>query len=466
MAFADWTRTPDWRRDLEAAIKAILPSDSPLQPGDALVEAAESLVGTRDTSVLNRHVADPRQRFEEQLQELKDALIAAAGAGENTRGLSSSLDSLKKLAAQFDSQQLLDFLSSSSWLPGYAFPQDVVKLLVRNAEYADKMRLERDRETGLSEYAPGAEIVADGKLFASRAVWFQSREPDIRWYVRCPVCRKIETFLESETPPNACSRCATGLTGNQRHRCLKPGAFSTHVDDPVREPGTHRQKPPRTSEVFLLEGADESAFQDHATLPGVRFGWKRNGRLFRVNTGYNGRGFRICRRCGLSVDTTAGGRHHVSPWGVRCGGITTSLHLTHEITTDILQLRFAKAPPINDRSFWLSLQTAVTRAACEAIDIDPADLDATHGGWSQQSRSGELVIYDRVPGGAGHIPRMIQHLDTILHAARDRMKDCRGCSDLDSSCYACLRSYGNQFWWEQLQRRPVLMWLDGLLPGV
>jgi hypothetical protein len=214
--------------------------------------------------------------------------------------------------------------------------------------------------------------------------------------------------------------------------------------------------------VFLLEGADEAAFEDYRQIAGVRFGVKRDGRLFRVNTGFNGRGFRICRRCGLAFDGSPTNARHVSPWGAPCAGPAVSLHLNHEITTDILQLRFQQAPKVTNRSFWLSFQTGFTRAACESLDIAPSDIDATYGGWGQ---GGELVIYDRVPGGAGHIPRIIENLGVVLSAAKERLENCRGCSDLDSSCYACLRSYSNQFYWEQLQRRPVLEWLRGLRFG-
>jgi polyferredoxin len=65
--------------------------------------------------------------------------------------------------------------------------------------------------------------------------------------------------------------------------------------------------------------------------------------------------------------------------------------------------------------------------------------------------------------GSSRIPRIIENLRAVLNVARDRMENCRGCSDLHSSCYACLRSYSNQFWWEQLRRRPVLEWLDRTL---
>jgi hypothetical protein len=48
------------------------------------------------------------------------------------------------------------------------FPQDVVKLLVRQPNLVDRMRLELDAEYGIAEYAPGFEVIPDGLLLISR----------------------------------------------------------------------------------------------------------------------------------------------------------------------------------------------------------------------------------------------------------------------------------------------------------
>ena len=186
-----------------------------------------------------------------------------------------------------------------------------------------------------------------------------------------------------------------------------------------------------------------------------------------MNTGHAGRGYHICRRCGLAFDGPQMGAEHTSPWGAPCRGPSLPLHLVHEITTDIVQLRFASCqpppPPIVNRGFWLSFRNAFLRAACETLAIAPGNIDATHNGWGGTSRIGELVIYDRVHGGAGHIARIIGSLDSVLRAALDRVANCSNCNDLDASCYACLRTYGNQFDWPQLQRRPVRDWLSAIV---
>ena len=146
--------------------------------------------------------------------------------------------SLHRLIEQFKKQRLIDFLSSQSWLPGFAYPQNVVKLLVRHAELNEKMRLERDREMGISVYAPGSEIVADGHLLRSGAVWFNSKEPDVRFYTRCPQCRKISIYLETQQPANICDRCGTAVVRPPK-RYIKPDAFSTLAEDNVQEPGLY-----------------------------------------------------------------------------------------------------------------------------------------------------------------------------------------------------------------------------------
>ena len=80
---------------------------------------------------------------------------------------------------------------------------------------------------------------------------------------------------------------------------------------------------------------------------------------------------------------------------------------------------------------------------------------------------GELVVYDRVPGGAGYVSRINAELPGILEATLQRVLNCTNsqCDPL-GSCYACLRSYGNQFQWENLHRNLVSDWLaDVLHPG-
>ena len=159
--------------------------------------------------------------------------------------------------------------------------------------------------------------------------------------------------------------------------------------------------------------------------------------MFRANSGHEFKGFKICRRCGRWFENTAPGPRHTSPWVVSVAA-DYELHLAHELVTDILQLRFHEcvppAPKLDNKSFWLSFQAAFINGCSDALGIDPSDLGATFNGWTDESWMGELVIYDRVPGGAGHIDRILDKLDEILTKSLERVEACKGCTDIDSSC--------------------------------
>lgn len=448
---------------MRIALQKILPDEAELTPEEAITTAISTLIHDAD-SVSKKHVEQPLARLTEQKDDLEEQMRGATGRVRIA--LARSAHSLERLIRQYLDDRLIDFLSSCSWLPGYAFPQDIVKLIVRQAEYGDRMRLERDREIGISEYSPGAEIVADGYLFTSGGIWFNSKEPEIRYYARCPQCRKIDTYHETERPSRSCTRCGTRLSGKFLPRLyIRPDGFTTVVSDSVRLPGRSRRPGARTSEVFLLEGADPDKFQAHA-LKGVFFAEKKGGRLFLANSGYEFNGYQICRKCGRSFEKPPSNRTHETPWGSRCSGNVVCVDLAHEFHTDILQLRFhgctPAAPDIRDRSFWLSFVSTFLNGVSDSLNIDASDLGGIYHGWSEESFIGELVVYDRIPGGAGHIRRIVNNLGTVLQAGLERVENCK-CPDLEASCYACLRNYGNQFYWEELKRRPVIEWLSNIL---
>ena len=458
-----WLRAPALRAVLADRLAAMLPQGIAFTPKEALTESERSLAAPA-VSVLADGVLAPLTRFEDQLAELGTQMNNAGATFQERTRLARAQESLHRLAEQFKNQRLIDFLSSESWLPGFAFPQNAVKLLVRHTELREKTRLERDREIGISEYAPGAEIIADGWLVRSGAVGFNAKEPDVRFYTRCPQCRKISTYLETQVPRGECDRCGTHILHAPK-RYLKPHEFSTLAEDEPREPGLYRRRPPRNSDIFLLEGADD--FANHPTIPGVSYGVRRNGKMFRANSGNRFDGFKICRKCGRWFEKRPAAPQHMTPWGNRCSGRLIDLHLAHELVTDILQLRFnhcsPPAPQLTERSFWLSFQAAFLNGCCDALGIDFNDLGATFNGWTEESPVGELVIYDRVPGGAGHIDRIVAALDQVLDKTLRRVADCKGCTDLAASCYACLRTYSNQTQWDQLQRAPVIDWLSAVL---
>lgn len=351
----------------------------------------------------------------------------------------------------------------------YAFPQDVVKLLVRQPNWTGKMRLERDGEFGISEYAPGSEIIADGHVFRSGGIDRQHRELEIRKYRVCSNCRRVERESINGQFPPACACGAVPQGVFKSRNFLEPPGFTTIWDEPVPEPRLFRLKPPPTSEVFLVEGVAIEAFEQSNVMPGVTLGYRSDGLLFRANPGRAYGQFRICQQCGRGFELAEKAKSHRTPWGGRCPGTPlVRVDLAFQFRTDTLQIRFdglrPEAPAITDNAFWLSLQTAFVSSAAEVLGIPARDIDGTFRSQFEHGRGGELVVFDRVPGGAGYVDRIRHELLNILRTAYNRTRNCRNQTcDPRGSCYACLRSYGNQFQWDLLNRGLVADWLEAIL---
>lgn len=138
--------------------------------------------------------------------------------------------------------------------------------------------------------------------------------------------------------------------------------------------------------------------------------------------------------------------------------------LVCEFETDTLQIRFDKvqpAPPaVSERTFWFSLQNAFVTAATDVLNIPRRDLEGTYRSQGEGSAVGELVVYDRVPGGAGYVARIHEELPVILRKTWERVENCPNPTCVKAgSCYACLKSFGNQFNWDLLQREKIAEWL-------
>lgn len=77
-----------------------------------------------------------------------------------------------------------------------------------------------------------------------------------------------------------------------------------------------------------------------------------------------------------------------------------------------------------------------------------------------------LVLFDDVPGGAGHVRRLARKdaLSDVLKESLHRLELCDcGSEEDDTSCYGCLRNYRNQFYHNDLKRGMVIEFLRRVL---
>jgi hypothetical protein len=175
------------------------------------------------------------------------------------------------------------------------------------------------------------------------------------------------------------------------------------------------------------------------------------GELVAISDGPAGRGYRICCYCGHGEPNAAGrSNSHESPISHRdCQGRLEYLALGHKYQTDVLQLDIRSSAVIGvDEAGWRSVLYAVVEGAAEALEIARDDIDGTLFPTSFGHIA--LMLFDAVPGGAGHVRHIAEHLPEVLDQALHRVADCE--CGRETSCYRCLRVFRNERHHDQLRR--------------
>src|SRR5690606_3688533 len=143
------------------------------------------------------------------------------------------------------------------------------------------------------------------------------------------------------------------------------------------------------------------------------------------------------------------------------------IRLGHTVQTDTLHIRLRPTSHINissgDTAFWHTLLYALLQGASRALQIERQDISGLlHPIKSNQATwETSIVLYDTVPGGAGHVRDIKEHFRAVVREAYNVVSVC-DCAP-NTSCVHCLREYSNQAVYSDLQRDRVIPFLEALL---
>lgn len=469
---------------------------------DRLPEAIRTM-GAKGLVLRNQFLAAIREFGEEVCErygKYTDKMEEASGA-QNFKQASSWQGMRRDFMGQF----LVNQLSQRGLIPTYSFPVHSLNLEVLQSggkwqRDSPDIVLSRDASLGISEYAPGGEVVANGRIWESAGLAFYPRTfmPD-RWYVACPVCFNVDIGDTSDDIRASCSNC--GSTGNRRKRLfVEPRGFVTSYDKARgRDPSSSRRRARPADEARLIAAPREEQFEETG-LPFMATALlsargadedKPEGVLFIANRGTYGEGYQRCSRCNFAtpkapaqpeIDLTKKKvaakkfKHRDPMTGEYCvndAAPTIGLDLVHRFQTDIRLLRFiATLPePVNaeisargfHERFARTMSEAVRLAATDMLGLYPGELRAIFRLYGVSGNRIEVVLYDGIPGGAGYCARLGDagfSFTKLLTRARERLNCPAHC---DSGCRVCLCDYGNQRYWDSFERKAVLAWLVELM---
>ena len=411
-------------------------------------------------SLNDEHYQPITRYYREQIQQLADQLRNTAMSSQASQEVDSQLRYYRNLLDRMrgskgkNSGYLIDYLSSNGVLPSYSFPLHTVELMLpKEARLSEHLRLERDLRQAINEYAPGSEIVADKKIWRSQRPIFWKDTPRTLEYRICEHCHHLDISNDAGVSlPQAegfCSVCHGPLGQKSKIRkFVEPDGF---VADPKSGKPARQYvniEPNQMRSALIPE--QSLAEEEHSKF--IYLAYNQKGKLLYVNEGKFGKGF-VFPIQAFSLLSESGQKEKLS--------------LGHIQTTNTLHIRFMgheyiQIPSQSDQSFWLSLLYAIIHGASHCLQIERRDIDgvlfprSSGGSWEQT-----IVLYDNVPGGAGHVKNIQEHLVAVLEEAR-RILNCNDCAP-DTSCYHCLRDYNNQFFHQYLKREAALKFLDLLI---
>ena len=408
-----------------------------------------------------------------RVYELYDEEISALlKEKQNLFDRGNSVDYVTMRIANYRKEKIITFLSKNGILPKYGFPVDTVELSVTNRKsLAAGLDLSRDLSMAIAEYAPGCQVVANGKLITSRYI---RKVPNEHWkmydYVKCSGCQTLNLSIHTENKENdnllACKQCGKPFTSASKRTFLIPD-FGFIAESKIEKPTLVKpERTYRTEADFVNYNNDipEKKYQINDT--DVYISMVDGGPMAMLTTD----DFFVCQSCGYAEDssqTTSAYfketiKEHKTPSGKTCANKKLNKYfLGYRFETDVVRIRIEKHLDYN--AAYSVLQSLIL-AASDELNIDSNEI----AGCLQYYNTGlyNFILYDTTPGGAGHVKRLNNEilLQKIFATAYNKAKNCTcGGEEADTSCYSCLRTYQNQRNHDIIKRKYVIEYLGDLV---
>lgn len=428
----------------------------------------------------------------EQLEQ--DRQEFARLAGPNAPVSKAITFRLKRLTDEY----LLRELATQGYLPAYGFPSHIAafdNLTVDQFKAAKKEQVgrednsyqrrelaSRDLATALREYAPGAEVVMNGRVFKSAGVTLNWHVPatveqvnetqEIRHAWRCDQCGASgSSFSFSLRRQAFCAACNAPIKRENICEFLEPAGFSV---DFYSEPHNNIN----AQQFVPVERPWINAEGDWASLMNPDLGRFRatpRGHLFHHSRGIHRTGYALCLACGRAEPMKEAGelppvfqRPHRKLRRAKdevgtCPGsefsIKEGISLGHELRTDMVELQLKNREGIwlNDRVAARTIAVALRDSLAGLIGVQATEL----GCEVKQALSGQatvcqsILIYDNY--AAGYASRADNWFAELFQKAVQKLHCSEKC---DSACPHCVLDFDQRFAADSLDRHQALLWLN------
>lgn len=382
---------------------------------------------------------------------------------------------LAQLITNYKSKDYITFLAEKNVIPRYGFPVYTVPLVI-NSDSTEKSNIElsRDLRMAITEYAPGAQVVASGKYWKPYALVVQNNKTWSAYdFAICEHCKKIffyYTALGVEKIARQEECCHDKLRYSQM--IIPEFGFVTKRSD--KESKKIKQEVHYSSESFFNGFEDNTQLQEQDIIindKNIHLIYSPRGEMFVVNRGYFasktrelGHYFKVCETCGYVQTNLIGEKEqekgHLTADGYKCHGKLHNCYLGHHFTSDALVIQLPVSKEL-DLIEYESILYAIIEGASRKMEIDRREISGSI--WRNGQTNGiNITLFDTVPNGAGHVKRMVSEIKEILEEALVKVSGQCGCGE-ETCCYGCLRNYDNQQYHDSMSRGRAKKYFEWLL---
>ena len=338
-----------------------------------------------------------------------------------------------------------------------------------------KLRLNRDLQIAIAEYAPGSEVIANGKIYRSQYVkmpYYKKSEALEEYdYGICKnkECRNMVTIRHINNNKNEkmknCSICGSEFEKCGTFIIPKYGFISASCE----EASTRKPEKTYKTDIYYTDNNIDKEYtinKEH-NINGniIKVRAKKNGEMSIVNTS----DFCFCPICGYTVKlkNKKDFKEHKNIYGRECTCDTPRIiTFGHKYKTDVACIEIEK--DINYEKA-LSILYDLLEGVSKYYNIKREDISGCINYYINYGKKClEFVLFDTVPGGAGHITRLA-NADTnefieMLKSALSVVEKCIcGGKEGDCACYSCLCNYYNQKYHDILKRKYAIDFLNKIL---
>jgi hypothetical protein len=439
---------------------------------------------------LEKFAAIVSARWQRYAQKIKEAKKLVAEDDASGASLITRWDSQRK---KFMGQYLVNQLSEKGLIPTYSFPVHSLTLEVTKEQKAyenqwlsSDISLVRDASMGITEYAPGAEVIANGRIWRSAGLAYSPKDfMPTEYVVVCRYCSHSNIEDDLNDIPKNCKNCNQSI--NERALpFVKPKGFITALKDSKgKDPSMVRKRANPADEAKLIAVPPKEKYEqtEHGLIKKVFMAsYSENelrGRLFVLNRGIGKKGYFRCNYCNfmepVPSDNPRTPKTHENPeTGRKCNStIGKPIALAHEFFTDVLIFKISKdieipneipKDEVNDYkdAIGVTLAESFRMAIISLLEIPPSEIRCIH---RFDGTNFEIIAFDGVPGGAGYVHNIYKSINIKLLI--DKALNALLClKDCEKACIHCLQDYSNQRHWIDFNRKPSIIFLNELINDI